>query len=252
MSVSTFTTENGVYLQTENNEIVTLIRIIKITSYTKADKYVCVDVIGLDCVELGAAISFAKKYCTKHVSLFFAQKYAEMILANMLNNELCALEAFADAANVILHTEIAAVAEADAMQYDAEQIAAENAPIDFVAVYIDGMKSEAATQETIELFAASKYCANYFLNPDLPINTRVTVNNAPLYLEEVILDTCFCRGGGVWEFWANPLFPDEKSLLMIYLTTSPVKARNQTRYPQEWEYADGGDGYTSENLVLDF
>jgi hypothetical protein len=247
MQLSTITTENGVYLQTENNELVTLFRIIKITSATKADKYVCVDVIGLDAVELGAAISFAKKYCTKHASLFFAQKYAEMVIATMLNNELCALEAFADAANQLLHAEIAAAAEADAAQYEAEQVAAENAPIDFIQVYIDGLPSDWASAEV------ARYCVDYFLDAELPINETITFNGKTLYLEETILDTCFAHGDS-WEVWGAKDAP-EKSLLMIYLQTTPIKARKKPRYPQESDYCDyrdGGDGYTSENLVLDF
>jgi len=160
-----------------------------------------------------------------------------------------AIEAIADAANQLLHTEIAAVAEADAMQYEAEQIAAENDGIDFVQVYIDGLPSDWASAEV------ARYCVDYFLDAELPINETITFNGKTLYLEETILDTCFAHGGGVWEFWANPAHPDEKSLLMIYLRTTPIKARKKPRYPQETDYCDyrdGGDGYTSENLVLDF
>jgi hypothetical protein len=167
------------------------------------------------------------------------------------NVNMCvALEVWADAANIALHTDIANAAQADAAQCEVEQAISENAPIDFVQVYIDGKPNEYATNELMHKLAGDY--VKEFLDETLPVNQSVKLNGDLLYLEEVILDTCFAHENGIWEFWANPAFPDEKTLLMIYLSTSPVKARKSPKYPHELDYADGGDGYTSENMVLDF
>jgi len=212
-------------------------------------KYTVINCVGLSKSEICDAISAAKNTpAIKLDNLLFAERYAEMILRVMFNNELCALEAFADLLNAALHTDIANAAQADAAQCEVEQAISENAPIDFVQVYIDGKPNDWASAEV------AKYCLNYFLNPDLAVNTLHTFNGAFLYLEQTILDTCFDHQNGVWEFWANPAFPDEKTILMIYLSTQPIKARKKPRYPHEsdyFDYANGGDDYTA-NEVLDF
>ena len=246
--------QNNIILDDNGNYIVLAV-IVKL--YGKHEgKFSVINCVGLSHSEIKKAKSdalYLSVIGSTFTNFLFAERYAEMILRNMFNNELCALEAFADAANAILHVEIAAVAEADAMQYEASEIAAENDGIDFVQVYIDGLPNDFITNELMQDLTG-EYIKE-FLDDDLDINERVEINGETLYLEETILDTCFCHGGGVWEFWANPAHPDEKSLLMIYLRTTPVKARKKPRYPQETDYLDyanGGDGYTSENLVLDF
>jgi hypothetical protein len=157
-----------------------------------------------------------------------------------------ALEAFADAANAILHVEIAAEAEADAMQYEASEIAAENDGIDFVQVYINGLPHEYATTKLI-----TKYYPNEFLNENYPVNEPIELNGETLYLEETILDTCFAHGDS-WEVWGAK-DAEEKTVLMIYLRTEPIKARKKMRYPQEndyLDYRDGGDGWCASTPEL--
>jgi len=95
-----------------------------------AGKYTAINCIGLSQDEICKAISIAENApTTKFKSYLFAQKYAEMLVQNMLNNELCALEAFADAANAILHTAIAV--EAD-LQNKANEVADIFAELDLV------------------------------------------------------------------------------------------------------------------------
>jgi hypothetical protein len=95
-----------------------------------AGKYTAINCIGLSQIEISKAISQAETApTTKFDSYLFAQKYAEMMVQNMLNNELCALEAFADAANAILHTAIAEQAE---LQNEAIEIADAFAELDLV------------------------------------------------------------------------------------------------------------------------
>jgi hypothetical protein len=246
------TNEANETIYDENDQMIILAAIVECKG-KHTGKFTVINRIGLSQVEVWDALTQAEDNpTTKFNNLFFAEKYAEMMVANMFN-ELCALEAFVDAANQLLHVEIAAAAEADAMQYEASETIAQNDGIDFVQVYIDGLPHEYATNELMQ--PKPRYEISEFLDASLPVNEVIKLNGDLLYLEEIILDTCFCHGGGVWEFWANPAFPDEKSLLMIYLCTTPVKARKKPRYPQEsdyYDYRDGGDGYTSENLVLDF
>jgi hypothetical protein len=172
---------------------------------------------------------------------------AALRVINYNVNMCVALEVWADAANIALHTDIANAAQADAAQCEVEQAISENNGIDFVQVYIDGMPHEYATAKLV-----AKYYPNEFLKADFEVNAPIELAGNTMYLQEVILDTCFDHQNGIWEFWANPAFPDEKTLLMIYLRTTPVKARKSPKYPHELDYADGGDGYTSENMVLDF
>lgn len=246
------TNESNETIYDENDQMIILAMVVECKG-KHTGKYTAINRTGLSQVEVWDALTIAEdKPTTKFTSLLFAEKYAEMIAQNMLN-ELCALEAFADAANAALHLDIAAeVAEQDAAQAASEAIA-ENDGIDFVQVYIDGKPNKDASIGVMH--AASGKYIQYFLRDDLAVNTVTKLNGDLLYLEEVILDTCFAHDNGEWEFWANPAHPDEKSLLMIYLCTTPVKARKKPEYPQEndyLEYADGGDGYTSENIILDF
>jgi len=181
------------------------------------------------------------------------QLFIIMKKANAQNIRACkALEVIADAANQLLHIDIAAEVAAQDEQLAANEAINENNGIDFVQVYIDGMPNKAASAGVMHT-ASGKYI-QYFLRDDLAVNTAVKLNSSVFYLEETILDTCYQHENGVWEFWANPAFPDEKSLLMIYLSTQPIKARKKPRYPHEsdyFDYANGGDGYTA-NEVLDF
>ena len=95
-----------------------------------AGKYTAINCIGLSKDEICEAIRIAENAPTsKFDSYLFAQKYAEMMVQNMLNNELCALEAFADAANAILHT---AIAEQADLQNEAIEIADAFAELDLV------------------------------------------------------------------------------------------------------------------------
>jgi hypothetical protein len=240
------TNEANETIYDENDQMIILAAIVECKG-KHTGKFTVINRIGLSQVEVWDALTQAEDNpTTKFNNLFFAEKYAEMMVANMFN-ELCALEAFADAANQLLHTEIAAAAEADAMQHEASEIAAENDGIDFVQVYIDGKASENASAEV------TKYHLNEFLDVELDVNTLLRLRGVNLFLEETRVEICFAHGDG-WEVWGAKDAP-EKTVLMIYLTTRPVKARKKPRYPQEsdyYDYRDGGDGYTSENLVLDF
>jgi len=249
MAFSTITTANGVYLQIENNELVTIIRIVKIAGNKTNDKWICVNVFGLDAVELGAALSHAKKHGVRNPSLFFAQKEAEMMVAN-LENKLCALEAFADAANQLLHIDIQNEVAAQDEQLAADEAINENNGIDFVACYIKGIEiahlsSELAAPQNANL-------VTYLLSDDAPVNAKITLNDGIYYVDKILVESCFMFGD-VWDFIGSK-DAEEKTVLMVYLSVIPVTARKQTDYPSEYEYAQyasGGDGYTA-NEVLDF